>query len=131
MTIRNAAITVSLVALLSAACFLPTVLAQPPAVDKSVIDAENDRVAVVQKVSPAVVAVCIYGGQAVGSGVVIDPEGYALTNHHVVQPTGPVMQCGLADGVLYDAVLVGQDKIGDVALIKLLPKQKDKPFPFV
>src|SRR5262245_27262080 len=41
------------------------------------------------------------------------------------------MQAGLADGVLYDAVLVGQDKVGDVALIKLLPKEKGKPFPFV
>ena len=48
----------------------------------------------------------------VGSGVVIDPEGYALTNFHVVQPTGPVLQCGLADGELYDAVLVGLDKVG-------------------
>src|SRR5207247_9043545 len=106
--------------------------AQPPApVEKSVIDAEADRVAVIAKLSPAVVAVCIYGGQAVGSGVVIDPEGYALTNHHVVGPTGAIMQCGLADGVLYDAVLVGQDKIGDVALIRLLPKTEGKSFPFV
>ncbi|MDB5312300.1 MAG: mucD 4 [Gemmataceae bacterium] len=114
-----------------AACLVPVASARPAAVDKLVADAEAERVAVIQKVSPAVVAVCIHGGQAVGSGVVIDPEGYALTNHHVVQPTGPIMQCGLADGVLYDAVLVGQDKIGDVALVKLLPKQKDKPFPFV
>ncbi|MBX9623287.1 MAG: trypsin-like peptidase domain-containing protein, partial [Gemmataceae bacterium] len=105
--------------------------AQPPAVDKKVLAAEADRVSVIAKVSPAVVAVCMLGGQAVGSGVVIDPEGYALTNHHVIQPTGPVMQCGLADGVLYDAVLVGQDKVGDVALVKLLPKEPGKPFPFV
>jgi S1-C subfamily serine protease len=105
--------------------------AQPPTVDKIVLDAETDRITAIQKVSPAVVAVCITGGQAVGSGVVIDPEGYALTNFHVVQPTGPVMQCGLADGVLYDAVLVGLDKVGDVALVKLLPKEKNKPFPYV
>src|SRR5205085_6490911 len=32
------------------------------------------------------------------------------------------MQCGLSDGVLYDSVLVGIDKVGDVAMIKLLPK---------
>ncbi len=107
------------------------IAAQPVAVDPTALKAEAERIAVIEKISPAVVAVCIYGGQAVGSGVVIDPEGYALTNHHVVQPTGPIMQCGLADGKLYDAVLVGQDKIGDVALIKLLPKEKDKPFPYV
>jgi S1-C subfamily serine protease len=41
------------------------------------------------------------------------------------------MQCGLADGVLYDAVLVGLDRVGDVALIKLLPKTAGTPFPFV
>ena len=37
------------------------------------------------------------------------------------------MQCGLADGILYDAVLVGLDKVGDVALIKLLPKRRRLP----
>ena len=110
------------------ACLIPAAVAQPP---KAVLDAEAERVAVVAKVSPAVVAVCIYGGQAIGSGVVIDPEGFALTNHHVTQPAGSIMQCGLADGQLYDAVIVGQDKIGDVALIKLIPKKEGAPFPFV
>jgi S1-C subfamily serine protease len=108
-----------------------TASAEPVEVEKSVLDAQAGRVAVIRKVAPAVVAVCMQGGQGVGSGVVISPDGYALTNFHVVQPTGPLMQAGLADGVLYDAVLVGQDKVGDVALIKLLPKEKDKPFPFV
>ena len=90
---------------------------------------EAKRIAVVKKVSPSVVAV-VTGG---GSGVVISPDGYALTNFHVVQGQGGALRCGLPDGILYDAVLVGLDKIGDVALIKLLPK-KDKegkaiPFP--
>ena len=40
------------------------------------------------------------------------------------------MKCGLADGMLYDAVLVGLDKVGDVALIKLLPKKRGDKFPF-
>jgi S1-C subfamily serine protease len=39
------------------------------------------------------------------------------------------MQCGLPDGVLYDAVLVGLDKVGDVALIKLLPQKEGRDFP--
>ena len=39
------------------------------------------------------------------------------------------MTCGLPDGVLYDAVLVGVDKVGDIALIKLLPKEPDQKFP--
>jgi S1-C subfamily serine protease len=99
--------------------------------DKTLAAAEAERIAVVDKVRPAVVAVCMYGGEGAGSGVLIDPEGYALTNFHVVAATGSVMSCGLPDGQLYDAVLVGVDKVGDVALIKLLPKKEGTPFPFV
>jgi S1-C subfamily serine protease len=91
---------------------------------------EAKRIAVVKKVSPSVVAV-VTGG---GSGVVISPDGYALTNFHVVQGQGGALRCGLPDGILYDAVLVGLDKIGDVALVKLLPRKdkdgKDIPFPY-
>src|SRR5262245_50892108 len=94
-------------------------------------DAEAERVAIIAKIRPAVVAVFANGGQGGGSGVLIDADGFALTNFHVVQGVGPTMKCGLADGILYDAVLVGLDRVGDVALIKLLPKEKDKPFPFV
>src|SRR5947209_3802431 len=92
--------------------------------------AEQERAAVIEKVRPAVVAIYARGGQGGGSGVLIDKDGYALTNFHVVQGSGPVMQCGLPDGILYDAVLVGLDKVGDVALIKLLPKKEGTPFPF-
>lgn len=95
-----------------------------------VMKAEAERVAVVQKVKPTVVAIFARGGQGGGTGVLISPDGYALTNFHVVQPTGPTMQCGLPDGVLYDAVLVGLDRVGDVALIKLLPKQDGQKFPY-
>lgn len=104
---------------------------EPLTVDPAVLEAQNQRIAVIKKVYPAVVAVCMQGGQGVGSGVLISPDGYALTNFHVVQPTGPFMQAGLADGVLYDAVLVGLDRVGDVALIKLFPKEEGKPFPYV
>ena len=103
------------------------VAAQP---DPAVLVAEQERIDTIAKVRPAVLAVCFFGGEACGSGVLIDPTGYALTNFHVVQPTGSVLQCGMPDGKLYDAVLVGQDRVGDVALIKLLPREPGKPFPF-
>ena len=93
------------------------------------LKAEAERVAVVEKVKPSVVAVFGAGGQGGGSGVLISDDGYALTNFHVVAGSGPVMQCGLPDGVLYDAVLVGIDKVGDVALIKLYPKKEGHKFP--
>jgi S1-C subfamily serine protease len=98
-------------------------------------EAEQKRIAAIEKVQPAVVAV-VSGG---GSGVLISEDGFALTNFHVVEGArGGFMKCGLPDGNLYDAVLVGLDKVGDVALIKLLPKKdgdkivapKDGKFPF-
>jgi S1-C subfamily serine protease len=105
----------------------------------AVKEAEARRIAVVANVRPAVVAVFSQNMDGGGSGVIIDPAGYALTNFHVVDE-GHAFKCGLADGVLYDAVIVGRDKVGDVALIKLLAKDKvkdrngqdiDKPFPYV
>ncbi|MDR0871531.1 MAG: trypsin-like peptidase domain-containing protein, partial [Planctomycetaceae bacterium] len=62
-----------------------------------------------------------------GSGVVISPDGYAVTNFHVVQPCGPAMKCAMSDGVLYDSVVVGLDPVGDIALIKLMGRSD---FPF-
>jgi serine protease Do len=100
------------------------------AVDPDVMAAEKARIAVIEKVRPSVVCVCSYGGGVVGSGVLISADGYALTNYHVTDSISPVMQGGLADGLLYDAVIVGQDRIGDVALIKLLPRKPGTPFPF-
>jgi S1-C subfamily serine protease len=105
---------------------LGIVFAAPAQVPAPVLKAEADRVAAIERVKPAVVAVFARGGKGGGSGVLISKDGYALTNFHVVQPTGATMQCGLADGHLYDAVLVGTDKVGDVALIKLLPDPKKK-----
>src|SRR5438105_7275036 len=100
-----------------------------PDLDRRVLESEARRVAVVEKVKPAVVAIFAQGGHGGGSGVLISKDGFALTNFHVVQGSGGVMQCGLPDGVLYDAVLVGLDKVGDVALIKLLPKKAGQDFP--
>ena len=85
----------------------------------AVLEAQQQRIDVMQRA--AATAVAIFAGEAGGgSGVLISPAGYALTNFHVVQPAGVAMKCGLADGRLYDAVLVGLDPTGDVALIKLL-----------
>jgi S1-C subfamily serine protease len=85
----------------------------------TVLSAQQQRIDVMRRASAA--AVAIFAGEAGGgSGVLISPDGYALTNFHVVQPAGIAMKCGLADGRLYDAVLVGLDPTGDVALVKLL-----------
>ena len=88
-------------------------------VDPEVIAAERRRVEVIRTASAAAVAI-FAGDSGGGSGVLVTPDGYAVTNFHVVQPAGVAMTCGLADGSLCDAVLVGLDPTGDVALVKLL-----------
>lgn len=90
------------------------------AVDPAVLEAQNRRIAVIETVSPSVVAIFGAAGRGGGSGVIVSADGYALTNFHVVEGAGNFMKCGLADGRLYDAVIVGVDPTGDVALIKLL-----------
>src|SRR5215471_4835122 len=114
------------------ACLAAWCVLRAPAqdLDKRVKVAEEERAAAIEKVRPSVVAVFSAGGAGGGSGVLISDDGYALTNFHVTEGAGPVMQCGLPDGVLYDAALVGLDKVGDVALIKLLPQKKEQDFPF-
>ena len=88
-------------------------------VDPAVLQAESARVEVIRAASRC--AVSIFAGDAGGgSGVLISPDGYALTNFHVVESAGPALRCGLDDGRLYDAVLVGLDPTGDVAMIRLL-----------
>jgi len=95
-------------------------------VDPAVLQAEARRIEVIRSASRC--AVAIFAGESGGgSGVLVSPDGYALTNFHVVQPAGPTMRCGLDDGRLYDAVLVGLDPTGDVALIRLLGRDD---FPF-
>lgn len=90
------------------------------AVDPLVVQAEQRRIDVLQSISPAVVAIFGQDGNGGGSGVLISADGYALSNFHVTSGAGNFMKCGLNDGVLYDAVIVGIDPTGDVALIKLL-----------
>jgi S1-C subfamily serine protease len=103
---------------------------QAEGLDAKLKGSEDKRIKAIELVKPSVVAIFAPGGQGGGSGVLISEDGYALTNFHVVEGAGNVMQCGLPDGVLYDAVLVGLDKVGDVAMIKLIPKKEGNKFPF-
>jgi len=58
------------------------------------------------------------GGIAQGSGFVISPDGYAVTNNHVVGNADKV-QVTFSDGKQYDAKVIGTDPKTDLALIKL------------
>ena len=56
-------------------------------------------------------------GQASGSGVIISPEGYIVTNNHVVQDAEKI-EVVLNDN-LYTAELIGTDPSTDLAVIKI------------
>ncbi len=59
--------------------------------------------------------------RSLGSGFVIDPKGYILTNYHVVKGATEI-KVRLHDGSTYRAKLVGADPKTDIALIKINPK---------
>ena len=61
-----------------------------------------------------------------GSGVVISPNGYVLTNNHVVENATKII-VKLPGGDEFDAEVVGVDMITDLALLKL----EGSDFPFV
>jgi serine protease Do len=57
-------------------------------------------------------------GAAVGSGTIISPDGYVVTNQHVTTK-GRQFKCILTDQREVNAVLVGEDPLTDLAVLKL------------
>jgi serine protease Do len=55
---------------------------------------------------------------ALGSGVIVSPNGYILTNNHVIENAKDI-QLALSDGRSFTAKLVGTDPQTDVALLKI------------
>ena len=53
-----------------------------------------------------------------GSGVVISNEGLIMTNHHVIDNSTEVRVI-FEDGRLYEATIIGSDKLTDIGLIKI------------
>jgi len=72
----------------------------------------------------------IWGGGALtgssGSGVVVSPDGYIVTNHHVVEKSSEI-KVTLADKRTYKAKLIGTDPSTDIALLKI----EEQELPFV
>jgi serine protease Do len=56
--------------------------------------------------------------EGLGSGVIVSPEGYILTNNHVVDDATDV-QVVLSDRRQYKARVIGKDDKTDVALVKI------------
>jgi len=54
-----------------------------------------------------------------GSGIIISPDGYIITNNHVVQDTTKLTVNVGDKGKAYDAVVVGADPVTDIAVVKI------------
>jgi serine protease Do len=61
--------------------------------------------------------------RSLGSGFIIDKDGFILTNNHVVEKTDEI-KVRLANGKEYDAKIIGRDSKTDLALIRI---KTDKP----
>lgn len=86
-------------------------------------DFSETVIRVVETIGPAVIGVRrtsrtrdLYDGA--GSGVIISPDGYALTNNHVVRGAGRIEGI-LHDGSVAEAEIVGADPDTDLALMRL------------
>lgn len=97
-----------------------------------------EMTAAVDAVRPALIRIIVVSAdyrqgreiktESAGSGVIISPDGYAVTNHHVAGNARELL-CTLADKSLVDAKLVGTDPLSDIAIIKLISPD-GKKFPY-
>jgi serine protease Do len=113
-----------------------------PAKDEQIVHVGGSFADVIDHVNPAVVHVTVVENSTApgrdgadrdsprrgeGSGFIVDPDGYILTNHHVVA-TPARIRVRLADKREFTAVLVGSDPNTDLALLKI---SAPKPLPVV
>jgi S1-C subfamily serine protease len=100
---------------------------RPPEHPEEALDPYSARVAsTFEAVGPAVVHILAHPGRnsrgGTGSGVLFAPDGYLLTNSHVVGhgPEGVARLSGsLTDGRQFDAQLIGDDPATDLAVLRL------------
>ena len=102
--------------------------ASPPHTDsdEELLDAYSRAViGVVEKVGPAVVSIGVKARsrsrgerEGAGSGVIIAPDGYVLTNSHVVERANEI-EVNLMDGSTFSAQNVGSDPATDLAVVRV------------
>lgn len=88
----------------------------------SLSDLSENVADVVARISPAVLHVRTVGGTrgriGTGSGILLTPDGYAVTNSHVVRDAAAI-EVELADGSSALADVVGDDPVTDLAVLRL------------
>ena len=124
----------------------PVPSAAPRPAGRGLLALDEDLQALAESVGPAVVTIEVTGlaavqdqnarqstyiakEQGVGSGIVVDPTGYILTNAHVVERATSVSVLvfrhrnrpagGMEDAQRFVARIVGRDALTDIALLKV------------
>jgi S1-C subfamily serine protease len=96
-----------------------------PQVQQGKERAPDSVAGIARRVAPAVVSLEVQSGSAgdVGSGVVIDPKGYLLTNNHVIsiaaQGQSGRITAVFSTGTRVAATIVGRDPVTDLAVLKV------------
>jgi S1-C subfamily serine protease len=99
---------------------------RPPVPDDALLDAYSEAVSgAVAHVAPAVAHVRVerakpsrWGREGSGSGFIITPDGYLVTNSHVAGGAAAI-EVTLPDGRTASATIVGDDPHSDLALLKV------------
>src|SRR6266852_8148138 len=102
--------------------------------DAALTEEESLNVRIYRQASPAVANILTKATEydffmdpvpveGAGSGFVIDPRGYILTNFHVVEGAQSI-EVVLGDQTHFPAKFIGADQRNDVALVKIDPKEK-------
>ena len=91
---------------------------------------EEERIIhAVEKISPSIVSISTkhllnyglfntYEATGIGSGIILNPDGHIVTNHHVVSDA-KTAEVYLIDGKRYDAQIIATDSSTDVAILKI------------
>lgn len=110
-------------------------LVAAPAVSAQEFNRENPLVLAIRKVKPSIISIKVerqgnWGKkEGIGTGVIFDERGYAVTNRHVVGGASRV-QVALADKTEVNAQLVVEDVNNDLAILKLPAGKKYQALGF-
>lgn len=101
---------------------VPRHTTRPTAGDADLLDAYSQAVIhVVETVSPAVISISgrdANGRGGSGSGFIVTPDGYAITNSHVID-NRPKVEAETSEGDRLRAELIGDDPATDLAIVRL------------